>query len=196
MHTLDSNGSDVRPLVFMQEFLKQPSQIGSIIPSSRYLERRIVEAAGVASASVIVELGPGTGGTTRALLAAMPEHARLLSIELNSTFHALLTRIDDHRLIAHRGDAREIEAIVARHDLGAPDAVVSGIPFSAMSRGAGTRILQAVSSLLAPNGRFVAYQVRDRVATLCAPFLGSGQRGTELRNIPPMRVYRWEKDGA
>ena len=63
-------------LVFIQEFLKHPLQIGSIIPSSRFLERRIVAAAGIASANVVVELGSGTGGITRALLRAMPQHPR------------------------------------------------------------------------------------------------------------------------
>ena len=54
-------------LVFIQEFLKHPLQIGSIIPSSRFLERRIVEAAEAEAADVIIELGPGTGGVTKAI---------------------------------------------------------------------------------------------------------------------------------
>jgi len=51
--------------VFFQDFLKHPLQIGSIIPSSRFLERHVVEAAGVRSTKIIVELGPGTEGTIR-----------------------------------------------------------------------------------------------------------------------------------
>ena len=59
-----ANGSKVNgSLVFLQEFLKHPLQIGSIIPSSRFLERRVVEAAGAADGEVIVELGPGVGGS-------------------------------------------------------------------------------------------------------------------------------------
>ena len=51
-------------LAFFQGFLKKPGQVGSIIPSSRFLERRIVRAAGIERARLVVELGPGTGGTT------------------------------------------------------------------------------------------------------------------------------------
>ena len=58
--------------VFFQEFLKHPLQIGSVIPSSRFLEQRILEAAGIATVKTVVELGSGTGGTTRAILRAMP----------------------------------------------------------------------------------------------------------------------------
>lgn len=180
-------------LVFIQEFLKHPLQIGSIIPSSRYLERRIVAAAGIASANVIVELGAGTGGVTRAILRAMPQHAKLLSIEINPQFYSLLKSIEDDRLIAHFGSACELKEIISLYDLDAPNVVISGIPFSTMSRGTGTQIIEAISSQITPNGRFIAYQVSNRVATLCQPILGSGQTMTEFLNIPPMRIFQWEK---
>ncbi|MFP3873230.1 MAG: class I SAM-dependent methyltransferase [Thiohalophilus sp.] len=179
--------------IFLQQFLKHPLQVGSIIPSSRFLERRIIEASDVASAKVVVELGPGTGGTTHALLNAMPRNARLLSIELNDFFYNVISQIEDERLIPHLGSACDIQAILAEHNLGAPDAVISGVPFSTMSRDMGTRIIESVSSVLAPRGRFVAYQTRDRVATLCRPIMGSEQAEMEFFNIPPTRIYQWQK---
>jgi phosphatidylethanolamine/phosphatidyl-N-methylethanolamine N-methyltransferase len=189
------NGHANGRLAFMQQFLRHPLQVASIIPSSRSLERQVVAAAGVASAQVVVELGPGTGGVTRALLKAMPQNATLLSIEINSHFHALVSRIQDDRLITHLGSASEIEEILEAHGLDAPNAVVSGIPFSTMSHRDGHQILDAVSSLLASSGRFVAYQVSNRVATLCQPIMGSAQTTTVLLNVPPMRVFQWDKSG-
>jgi phosphatidylethanolamine/phosphatidyl-N-methylethanolamine N-methyltransferase len=180
--------------VFFKEFLKNPLQIGSIIPSSRFLERHVVEAAGVGSAKTIVELGPGTGGTTRAILRAMARHAKLLSIEINPNFHTLVSSIEDDRLIAHLGNADGMKEIIYMYGLGAPEVVISGIPFSTMSHSLGSQILMAISLVLAPGGRFVAYQLSKRVACLCQPYLGPGEVGVELFNIPPMRVYRWEKN--
>jgi len=182
--------------VFFQEFLKHPLQIGSIIPSSRFLERRILEVAGICSAKTIIELGPGTGGMTKAILRAMPQHARLLSIEINPHFHALVSSIEDDRLIAHLGSACGLKEIISMYGLGSLDVVISGIPFSTMSHCSGSQVLDAISYLLAPNGRFVAYQVSKRVATLCRPFLGPWHMVVELFNIPPMRVYQWEKNGV
>ena len=179
-----------------QEFLKHPLQTGSVISSSPFLERRIVEAAGINSAKTIVELGSGTGGTTRAILRAMPQQARLLSIEINPHLHAMINNIDDERLIAHLGRACMLKEIIARYGLAAPDAVISGIPFSTMNHSEGSQVIEVISSLLAPKGRFVAYQVSRRVASLCRPFLGPGQIGVELLNIPPMHIYRWEKNSA
>jgi len=184
------------PFAFFQEFLKHPLQIGSIIPSSRFLERRILEAAAIASAKTIVELGSGTGGTTRAILGAMPQHAKLLSIEINPHFHTLVSNIEDERLIAHLGNACGLKEIISMYGLGAPEIVISGLPFSTMSHSEGSQVIEAISSLLVPNGCFVAYQVSKRVASLCRPFLGSEQIRVELLNIPPMRVYKWEKNSA
>ena len=181
---------------FFQEFLKHPLQVGSVIPSSRFLERRIIEAAEINSAKTIIELGPGSGGTTRAILRAMPQDAELLSIELNPHLYALVSRIKDDRLIAHLGNAHGLEEILSRYGISAPEVVISGIPFSTMSPTSGSEILESISSVLSPGGRFVAYQVSKCVASLCPPFLGPWQMNVELFNIPPMRVYRWEKNGA
>jgi phosphatidylethanolamine/phosphatidyl-N-methylethanolamine N-methyltransferase len=181
---------------FFQEFLKHPLQIGSVIPSSRFLEKRILEASGVAFAQTIVELGSGNGGTTRAILNEMPRQAQLLSIEINPHLHASVSRISDGRLIAHLGNACELKRILDRYAMARPEVVISGIPFSTMSQRSGYQVVEAISSLLAPKGRFVAYQVSKRVAELCRPFLGSGQMEVELLNIPPVRVYQWEKNGG
>jgi phospholipid N-methyltransferase len=179
---------------FFQEFLKHPLQVGSIIPSSRFLERSVVETAGVRSAKTIVELGAGTGGTTRAILRTMAPHAKLLSIEINPRFHVLVSRIKDDRLIVHLGSAHELQEIISIYGLNAPDVFISGIPFSTINHASGSQILETISSVLAPGGRFVAYQVSKRVATMCRPFLGPARMEMQFFNIPPLRIYQWEKD--
>jgi phospholipid N-methyltransferase len=181
---------------FFREFLKHPLQIGSIVPSSHFLERRILEAAAISSAKTIVELGSGTGGTTKAILRAMSPQAKLLSIEINPHFHNLVSSIEDKRLIAHLGSACGLKEVISMYGLDAPEAVISGIPFSTMNHNDGCIVIEAISSLLASNGRFVAYQVSNRVASLCRPFLGSEQMEVELINIPPMRVYQWKKNSS
>jgi phosphatidylethanolamine/phosphatidyl-N-methylethanolamine N-methyltransferase len=182
-------------LAFLRGFLKHPRQVGSLIPSSRFLERRVVELGAVRSARTIVELGPGTGGTTRAILRAMRPDAKLLCIEINPEFHAFLRHIDDPRLMLLLGSAEELPQALATYGLPAPDTVISGIPFSTISRPLARRILNSISETLAPGGHFVAYQVRDRVHGLCRPYLGPARVEIELLNIPPVRVFQWQKNG-
>ncbi len=183
-------------LLFFQEFLKHPLQIGSVIPSSRYLEKRVINMAEVKYCNIIVELGSGTGGTTRAILAAMPKDAKLLSIEINPQFHKTVKNIKDKRLIAHHGSAAELGNILLEYDLPKPQAVISGIPFSTMPQDLGKRIILEIAENLAPDGRFVAYQFSKRVIYLCNPILGPCKKTMEILNIPPMRIFRWDKNGG
>lgn len=183
-----------RALAFFQGFLREPQQVGSVIPSSRFLERRLVKISAVRDARMVVELGPGTGGTTHALLRALPTAAKLLAIEIDHHFATLLrTEITDPRFVVQEGSAADIGATLAANGLPAPDVVISGIPFSTMPARIGENILRAVWSTLAPGGRFVAYQFRDRVAVLGRNILGRPEVDVELLNVPPMRVYCWRK---
>jgi len=178
---------------FLRGFLRKPKEVGSIIPSSRFLERRVTRAARIAEASLVVELGPGTGGTTRALLGEMRPDAKLVAIEIHPHFVQVLQRWRDERLIVRQGSAADLAKIVGELGLGRPDVVVSGIPFSTMARPVGREILRAVHDTLPPGGAFVAYQVRDRVESLGREVFGRARVQRELLNVPPMRVYRWEK---
>ncbi len=180
-------------LAFFKGFLDNPERVGSVVPSSRFLEKRIVEAADISRAGLVVELGPGTGGTTRAILRALPPEGRLLTIEINPEFSARLAAIDDPRLINHVGSAVDIDEILAQYGLGQPDVVVSGIPFSTMPPSTAREILSSLWSSLSYGGRFVAYQFRSHVARFGRELFGSPDVTMELRNAPPMRVYRWLK---
>ena len=180
-------------LAFLQGFLQRPQLVGSVIPSSRFLERRIVDAAGIDAARTVVELGPGTGGTTRAILRSLPHDSRLCAIEISPRFAALLRSNSDPRLTVHLGSAEHIREALDLHGLANPDVILSGIPFSTMPSALGQRILSSVWSSLTPGGQFVAYQFRDRVSVLGREILGAPKVEVELLNVPPMRVYCWRK---
>lgn len=182
-------------LDFLRGFLRNPAQVGSVIPSSPQLEQRLVQCARVREARTVVELGPGTGGTTRALLAAMPAAAALLGIELDADFFERLQRsIRDPRLILEQGSAERLGELLQQHGLAAPDVIVSGIPFSTMPAHVSQRIAECIAKVLRPGGRFVAYQVRAHVADFMAPHLGCPEKQWEMMNVPPMRVFTWVKD--
>ncbi|MEM7255875.1 MAG: methyltransferase type 12 [Pseudomonadota bacterium] len=180
-------------VTFFKEFIRNPRQLGSVIPSSGFLKRRIIRVAGVANAHTIVELGPGNGGTTRAILAAMPADARLLSIELNEGLYQLNSRITDTRYTAHHGSATDLAEILATHQLPAPDVIISGIPFSTMDKSIARDILHSINKQLAVDGRFVAYQVSDKVRRLNTAANMPCTQETEWLNVPPLRVWCWRK---
>lgn len=182
---------------FLRGFLRNPAQVGSVIPSSRRLEQRLVREAGITEARTVVELGPGTGGTTLAFLNAMSPSARLLAIELDDNFHSHLSEsITDARLVLEHGSAERLADYLAAHRLSAPDAIVSGIPFSTMPPEVSDRIAASIAKVLRPGGRFVAYQVRAHVASFVSPYLGPPAKRWEVINVPPVRVFTWIKPPA
>ena len=180
-------------ITFLKGFLRNPQRVASVLPSSRFMERRLTEVADVPHARQIIELGPGTGGTTRAMLSALPKDAALLAIEINPHFVSILKSNPDPRLHVHLGSAERILDACEVHGFDAPEVVLSGIPFSTMPAATARRIIRAAWSALAPGGRFIAYQFRDRVAVIGRPLLGPPAVEVELRNVPPMRIYTWRK---
>ena len=180
-------------LAFLRGFLQRPDLVGSVIPSSRFLTRRLADVVATAKARTVVELGPGIGNTTRALLDILPPASKLVAIEINPEFVALLKAERDPRLIVHLGSAEYFQDILTSHGVTQADAVISGIPFSTMPTELGRRILHAVWSCLGAGGCFVAYQVRGSVALLGRDLLGVPKIETELLNIPPVRLYHWRK---
>lgn len=181
---------------FFRAFLRAPLVVASVTPSSSFLTSRVIAAAEPASAEVVVELGPGTGGITRSLLAAMGPEGRLIAIERTPEFVEGLGRIGDRRLSVVNACASSIGEELARRGLKAADAVVSGIPFSTLPAPLAEDIVRAVFAALGPGGRFVAYQVSDRVAEYARPVMGEPTVEFELRNVPPTRVFTWRSRHA
>lgn len=179
---------------FFQAFLRSPQVVASVIPSSSFVERRVVRAADATQARVLVELGGGTGGITRALLAAMGSQSRLLVIERTARFVDKLRAINDPRLDVIHGCASSISEELEGRGLGAADAVISGIPFSTLPKDLASDIVDAVHDALAPGGVFVAYQFTDRVAEYTRPVMGKPAIEFELCNVPPLRLFTWRKD--
>lgn len=181
---------------FFQAFLKSPRVVASLIPSSPFLERRLVKASRACQARVAVELGAGTGGTTRAMLDAMGADSRLIAIERTEPFVRTLRQIDDPRLEVVHGCASSLVDELQQRGLGATDVVISGIPFSTLPPALASTIVEAVHRALAPGGRFVAYQFTDRVADYTRPIMGGPDVQHELVNVPPLKIFTWVKDAA
>ena len=135
---------------------------------------------------------------TSALLQTLAAHGRLLAIELDPGFAALLTEqaAADSRLIVHRGSAADLRQALAQHGMQHVDGVVSGIPFSTIGDEVGRHVLRQVWAALRPGGRFIAYQFRGDVARLAHEVMGRACTGFELRNVPPIRIYTWQKAAA
>jgi phospholipid N-methyltransferase len=182
-----------RTLRVLKAWIKQPSQVATICPSSPQLLRVLTERACVRDADRVIELGPGEGGTTVALLRQMKPQSRLLAIEKTRELAETLDTIEDPRLVAHCGDAADLCSIANRYGWDAIDVVVSGIPFSILPEAVAGQIVQAIDQLLRPGGTFIAYQVQDDVSDYAQPCFGTPTLQSVPLNLPPLKVYCWTK---
>lgn len=180
-------------LCFLRGFLAHPGKVASVIPSSGALQRQLSSLNCIRQAETVVELGPGTGSTTHALLEGMQPSSRLLGVELVPEFVDHLRRIPDRRFDVAAGSALQLQAHLTEHHMPPPDVIVSGIPFSTLPEGEGRQLVESIYSALTPGGQFIAYQLRDEVSTLAGQYFGSAETTLVLWNIPPLRIYRWTK---
>lgn len=181
----------------------------NFVPSSRFLVSAMVRAAEVTNARAVLELGPGTGAITSALLSAMPSDAVLCTLECDSLMNdVLVSHVVDPRLRAVVGDAQDADKIIAELGLsGEVGAVVSSIGLSLLTTEARERIMSAVGSVLAPGGVYVQYVYCHARVAVYSPTRGwsrfNARRYLEGRfakvsrrlvpmNVPPAWVYRCE----
>ena len=184
------SGGSSSLLVSAQQFLRQPSQVGSAFPASRYLVDALLDPVDWSKASVVVEYGPGSGPVTRALLARMPRKSCLVAIDLSPHFtHHLRSTIRDPRLLAVTACAGSAGAILNHHRLERADAVVTGIPFSTMTKKTGARILDVSADVLQSDGQLLAYQMRSTIAPMLAQRFADIKTSRVWRNLPPCHLY-------
>ncbi len=72
--------------------------------------------------------------------------------------------------------------------------MISGIPFFNLPEALAVQIVSAIHAALGPSGRFVAYQLMDKVADYAQPVMGAPEVEYELYNLPPLRVFTWHKE--
>ena len=183
-------------LRYLQQFLRSPRELGSIVPSSRFLSRALVEEINFGVARRIVELGPGTGVFTREVLRHLPNDGALLALETNATFVALLRReLPDARLDLAHVSAEHVGDEVAARGWDHADVVISGIPYALLPRRKTARIVRASWQALAPGGLFVGYQYSPYLRPFLRPVFGNCRMKLVLRNVPPAVVFISHKVG-
>ena len=181
--------------MFFQGFLKHPVMVGSIIPSSDRLIRKMLEPVDWANCKLFVEYGPGVGTFCRPILERMAPDAKLIAIDTNADFVRYLRHtIPDSRFAAVNGSAADVEQIVADHDFASADYVLSGLPFSTLPPGVGPAIAHGTHAVLRPGGAFLVYQFSPKVKDFLDPHFTRIDHGMEWWNVPPAQLYWAHKD--
>lgn len=177
-------------LLFARNFFRHPRMLGSIIPSSRFLIREVLQPVDWERARVIVEYGPGVGTITAKALQRMRPDATLIAIETNPEFVRFLRdSIPDKRLQVVEGSAADVQEILRKLGHEKASYIISGIPFSTLGAALRERILRQTCAALEPGGAFLVYQFSTRVLPDLQRIFGYVRRGFEPLNVLPAHLF-------
>lgn len=175
-------------LPFWRAFLADPLRVASPVPSGPALARAIAAAVDPDAPGSVLELGPGSGAVTAALLARGVAPADLTAIEYAPDFCVHLR----HRfpgLTVLEGDAFAFPALVGRRRF---KAIVSGLPVMAVAPPERQRLLHRVLDALLPGGVFVQFSYSPFSPFAAGPGVPV-RRHTVWANLPPMQVWQYRR---
>ncbi|MBV9260126.1 MAG: methyltransferase [Pseudolabrys sp.] len=177
---------DVR---FIRTWLEKPLATGAVMPSSRALARTMARYVDPASKGPVIELGPGTGPVTEALVERGIDPSRLFLVEFDPMFCRLLRSRYPAATVV-QGDAYRLRPLLENIVRDKAAAVVSGLPLVTKPLRTRLRLISDALELLAPSAPFVQFTYA-MVPPIPKALSGIEAKASELiwMNIPPARVW-------
>ena len=178
---------------FLRSWIEKPLHMGAVMPSSKLLARTMAEYVAVESDGPVVELGPGTGAITNALIEHGVDQKRLVLVEYNPGFCALLRdRYPQAKVV--QGDAYALrDSLRGVLDVRA-SAVVSGLPLVTKPMLTRLKLIRDAFTALAPGAPFVqfTYSVAPPIPK-SLPGVSTEASERIWMNLPPARVWVYRK---
>jgi phosphatidylethanolamine/phosphatidyl-N-methylethanolamine N-methyltransferase len=178
---------------FLRSWIEKPLHMGAVMPSSKLLARTMAQYVDVDSKGPVIELGPGTGAITNALIEHGVDQKRLVLVEYNPGFCALLRDRYPHAKVV-QGDAYALRASLDKV-LDAPaSAVVSGLPLVTKPMLTRLKLIRDAFVALAPGAPFVqfTYSVAPPIPK-SLPGVSTEASERIWMNLPPARVWVYRK---
>jgi len=174
---------------FIRSWIEKPLSTGAVMPSSKALARTMARYVDAEASGPVIELGPGTGPVTEALVEHGIDQSRLVLVEFNPDFCRLLrARYPEATVV--QGDAYRLRRIVEVYVREPAAAVVSGLPLLTKPLRTRLRLMADAVGLLAPGAPFVQFTYA-MVPPIPKALSGIRVVASELiwLNLPPARVW-------
>jgi phosphatidylethanolamine/phosphatidyl-N-methylethanolamine N-methyltransferase len=179
---------------FIRSWFDKPLVIGAVSPSGKALAKMMAAPVDPALPGQVLEIGPGTGPVTEALIARGVDEGRLILLEFSHDFVPLL-RQRFPRATVIQGDAYDVIRLTANVVTGPLAGVVSSLPLLTKPVPRRAKFLDDCFSLAHPGAPFCqfTYMVAPPI-----PLFAIGEakaEGSQLiwRNVPPARVWTYRR---
>lgn len=186
---------------FVKSFLRKPSAVGAIAPSSHQLALMMVDWFDWDAARNVIEYGPGTGVFTQQIVAELHPEAKFFAIERDPELAAIVKqRLPDVTLV--EDSVANVVAHCKALEMEQVDAIVCGLPWASFPDALQRECLDAMMQVLRPGGQFATFaywqglllpagqRFRGRLSEYFSTVESSP---TVWRNLPPAFVYRCQR---
>ena len=175
---------------FLRSWIEKPLHVGAVMPSGRFLARTMAQYVDPDSSGPVVELGPGTGAITSALIEHGVDQKRLVLVEYNPGFCALLRdRYPQAKVV--QGDAYRLrDTLWSVLGGGRATAVVSGLPLVTKPMLTRLKLVRDAFALLKPGAPFIQFTYAMTAPIPPRPTRYALAASPRIwLNLPPARVW-------
>lgn len=185
--------------LFIRRGMRQPLQICSVLPSSRYVGRAFAQAVAARPVEDVVELGGGTGAVTRRLLENGVAPDALTVVEIDTALSGYLAAAFPAVEVL-TAPAQTLSAIWQRDGRAAVGAAVSTLPIKIFDPAIVDAVLESTFAILAPGGRFVqfTYRFSSPISRETIRRFGLLAERTAIvwPNVPPATLWSYRRADA
>ncbi|HEY6831289.1 MAG TPA: methyltransferase [Pseudolabrys sp.] len=174
---------------FIRSWMEKPIRTGAVMPSGRALARTMARYVDPESNGPIIELGPGTGPVTQALVQRGVDPARLILVEFNPDFCRLLHKRYPEATIV-QGDAYRLRRTLENTIREPAAAIVSGLPLMTKPLRTRLRLIADAVTVLQPAAPFIQFTYA-MMPPIPKELSSISAKSSELiwLNVPPARVW-------
>ncbi|MCO8123431.1 methyltransferase domain-containing protein [Stieleria sp. TO1_6] len=188
-------------LTFLKEFIKHPTKVGAVAPSSVGLVNAMVDWFDWDRVRNVVEFGPGTGVFTEAIVERLHPEATFFAIERSPQMAELARRRCPSATI-YEDSATNLNALCDQQGIQSIDAVICGLPWASFPESLQAEIMETMIDRMSDQAQFATFAYWQGVVLpagrrfsrrLKSSFHTVGRSHTVWSNVPPAFVYRCVK---
>lgn len=179
---------------FLKQFIQENKMVGSVIPSSRFLAKKMLKDTSIEQAKVVVEFGPGTGIITKKILQRLASDAHFMVFELNNDFFKVLQKeLNDPRVILINDTAQKLPHYLKENNLHAAQIIISSLPLANFNTRTAYEIVKTSYECLEKEGVYVQFQYTLQAKKILLKCFSNAQIKIAALNVPPAFVYNCKK---
>lgn len=179
---------------FLKGWIENPLKTGAVAPSGKALAQKMAAVVDPMEPGPVVELGPGTGPVTQALLQRGVPPERLYLVEYSKDFAGLLRQKFPGVTIIE-GDAYALGQTLSGIVTDKLSAVVSSLPLLTRPERERGKLLREAFDLMKPGAPFVQFTYMNNSPVPLEDDFEAAVSQRIWKNLPPARVWTYRRPG-